>query len=464
MSDLARTLVLRYRAHLALFALSLAVFAAIAGDRLRRASPDPHFALQATAWLNGRLDIPSYPAGADDPAKVEEVKLDDGSVRRGRRIPRLKIFRAYGGEELPLTRVKETVRTLLFVSFPPFPAVLMLPQAKIHGERANDVAFTVILAAFVPPIFLLVLGRLRHEGHSPRTPGEDVWITLALTFGTVFFFCAVQGRVWYTAHIVGVLLATIYAWAAIGAARPLAAGVALALAFVTRTPMLFMAPLFLFEAWRTSGGVGALTVPGPERRRLVRRVLTFGTPILVVGLLAAWHNHARFGEWAEFGHNYLAVRQQAQIEVHGLLSPFYLARNLAVAFTLLPTILPKSPWLSISGHGLAIWFTSPFLVLLLWPRAKGPLHRPLWITVACVAAFSLAYQNSGWVQFGYRFLLDYAVFLLMLLAIGGRPLTRPTKALIVIAIAVNLFGAITFNRANKLYRFDNATYSTVVAH
>ena len=33
---------------------------------------------------------------------------------------------------------------------------------------------------------------------------------------------------------------------------------------------------------------------------------------------------------------------------------------------------------------------------------------------------SLLYQNSGYIQFGYRFSLDYFVFLVLLIAIGGR--------------------------------------------
>ena len=86
------------------------------------------------------------------------------------------------------------------------------------------------------------------------------------------------------------------------------------------------------------------------------------------------------------------------------------------------------------------------------PRDKPPIHRALWITVACVALPSLFYQNSGWVQFGYRFSLDYMVFLVMLIAIGGRPLGRVGKALIVAGVAINLFGALTFDREWSYYR------------
>jgi hypothetical protein len=62
-------------------------------------------------------------------------------------------------------------------------------------------------------------------------------------------------------------------------------------------------------------------------------------------------------------------------------------------------------------------------------------------------------QNDGWVQYGYRFSNDFSFALIMLLAIGGRPLTRTWKALILVGVGVNLFGALTFGRFWQYY-FD----------
>jgi hypothetical protein len=446
---------------LAVFALAFVVYAAVAGPRLLHPSADTHFVAQAAAWLEGHADIRAWPPGADDPAKVEEVELADGRTVRGRRIGSLEVFRIQGGEEVPLADVARTKRTIFYNSFPPFPSVLMLPQVAISGARANDVWFTVVLAAAVPAIFLLLLRRLRGAGLSARTPTDELWLTALLAFGTVFFFCAVQGRVWFTAHVVGVLCAALYLLFSVEARYPMLAGLALAGAGFTRTPMLFMFPIFAWEAWRTRPRDAAgMTLVVPFLRTLAK----FAAPVLVAGVIAAWYNHIRFGEAGEFGHSYLAVRQQAQIERYGLFNLHYLGRNLAVAFTLLPDLSLRAPHVSISGHGLAIWFTTPALLYLLWPRERGVLHRVWWITVALVAAFTLLYQNSGWLQFGYRFSLDYMVILVALLALGGRPLTRTFRALVVVGILINLFGAVTFNREWKYYRADNATYSTVVAH
>jgi hypothetical protein len=75
----------------------------------------------------------------------------------------------------------------------------------------------------------------------------------------------------------------------------------------------------------------------------------------------------------------------------------------------------------------------------------------LWLIVAPIALMGFLYQNDGWVQFGYRFSIDFLFALVMLLAIGGRRLTPLFHALLVWGIAVNLFGAITFGRMWQYY-------------
>lgn len=434
--------------HVALFAVGLVVYGAVAFDRLDRPSAAPHFVLQADAWLRGRIAI-DRPAG-DDWARVETVVLDDGSRVRGRRMTspgKRGRFQVVGGGEIAATRIVTSEGTTVYMSFPPLPALLMIPQVLVAGRGASDVAFSVVFAAAVLPMLFSVLRRLREAGMTERTVTDDLWMVALFGFGTVFFFSAVQGSVWYTAHVVGVLFGLAYAWASIEARHPVLAGLALGLATMSRTPMAFMVPLFLLEAWRICGG---------DRRAFVKTVAMFAAPVTVIAAAAVAYNLHRFGAPTEFGHRYLAVVQQNQIEQHGLFAYHYLTRNLAVAFTLLPEF-GGVPWVRINGHGLAIWFTTPALVLLLWPRARPPIHRALWLTVAAVAIPTLFYQNSGWVQFGYRFALDYLPFLVLLLAVGGRRFGWGSRALVIVAILVNLFGAITFDRfAWKYYRLGDS--------
>jgi hypothetical protein len=452
------------RLYAALFVIGLVVYGALAWDRLWRPSPAPHFVLQADAWLHGRAAI-DPPHVGDDWARVETVVLDDGTRARGRRLVTRPVFRTVDGDELAVSRIKQSAGKTAYVSFPPFPTLVMLPSAAIRGRAGNDVVPTVLIAALILPLALAVLRRLAGARLSSRSLRDDLWWVATLALGSVVVFSAVQGKVWYTAHIVGIVLALIYAWASIEASRPVIAGLALGAAALTRTAMAFMVLLFLCEAWRIHGGTEAWR---SDRRRLLRALrrplLRFAVPVAAFAIAGMVYNHVRFGAPTEFGHRYLEVRQQVQIEQYGLASYHYLARNLTVALTLLPELLPRPPYVQISGHGLALWLTTPVLLLLLWPRDRNPLHRTLWLCVAAVALPSLLYQNSGWVQFGYRFSLDYLALLVMLLAIGGRPLTRVARALIVAGIAINLFGAITFDRSWQYYRVGGNAYDVVIAH
>jgi hypothetical protein len=470
------------RLYAALFAVGLVVYGALAWGRLGRQSGAPHFVYQADAWLNGQVSV-DRPLPNDDWAIVEEVELADGTRVEGRRMITRRVFETLAGDELDIARVKQTIGHRAYVSFPPVPSLLMLPGAVIHGRQANDVIPTLLIAALILPLGFAVLRRLAQAELSKRTVRDDLWLVGMLGFGTVLFFASVQGKVWYTAHVVGVALALVYAWASIEAKRPLIAGLALGAAALTRTSMAFMFPLFLFEVWRMAAkATSNETPPGASasmnlragraamRRALVKPVVRFALPVLGFAIAGMIYNYVRFESPTEFGHSYLAlgdfrpVRQQLQIEQYGLASYQYLERNLAVAFTLLPDILPRAPWIQISGHGLAIWVTTPLLLFVVWPREKNALHRPLWITTALVALPSLLYMNSGWVQFGYRFSLDYMVFLVMLLAIGARPLSRFAKGLIIAGVLINLFGAATFDREWKYYKLGGNAYDVVVPH
>ena len=167
-------------------------------------------------------------------------------------------------------------------------------------------------------------------------------------------------------------------------------------------------------------------------------------------------NYERFDRLSEFGHVYLANGQIQRIKDYGLFNVHFLTKNLTAAFALVPTFLPEKPWILISRHGLALWFTTPALLWFLAARYtnEGPA---LLLRRACIAALlvialpHLLYQNTGWVQFGYRFSLDYLVYLTLLLVLGRSRISRPMMVAIVVGILINAFGAVTFDRMHAFY-------------
>jgi hypothetical protein len=357
-------------------------------------------------------------------------------------------------ETIPASEIASR-STIRLVSFPPFPAVVMVPFVAIWGLQFNDVLFTVLWAALNPMLLFLLLRDLRARGLSSRTTGDDLWLTALLGVGSVYYFCAVVGQVWFTALIVAVTLSIGYVWASIGARRPVLAGICVALGFATRPPWVVL-PLFLFEAVRAAGGVSGIRTPS-GRRTLVVSLLRFAAPILIGGVVLAAYNYARFRNPFEFGHRFMPVQWQERMFRFGLFNFHFLSRNLAAALVLLPRIMTHYPYVRVSQHGLSLLVTSPNLAYTVMPQEPSPLTRPLWLTVAAVALPDLLYQSTGYVQWGYRYSLDFMVYLVVLLAIGNRRLTRLFKALLVVAIAINLLLALGFDRFQQ-FSFDDSFF------
>jgi hypothetical protein len=110
----------------------------------------------------------------------------------------------------------------------------------------------------------------------------------------------------------------------------------------------------------------------------------------------------------------------------------------------------------ISRHGLALWFTTPALFFFLAASYRTEpsaqlLRRACFAALLVIALPHLLYQNTGWVQFGYRFSLDYLVYLTLLLLLGREKLSIWFIGAIVLGILVNAFGAVTFDRMHQFY-------------
>ena len=114
--------------------------------------------------------------------------------------------------------------------------------------------------------------------------------------------------------------------------------------------------------------------------------------------------------------------------------------------TLTPQFSLASPYLNLSKHGMTILLSSPALIFLLWRGQATPLSRRSLGVAAILLMPILLYQNTGWEQFSFRFLMDLLPLLMVAIAAKRVPLTRLIKGLILVGILINLFGAITFQR------------------
>jgi len=505
---------MRLRALYVAIAVALG-YAATSGPLLLQPSPHFHFVDLAQSFLHGRLDTdtPRRSAGLaprpDDPPGLQEavdrhLRGANGQNSGWNDWASYRVLTLKGGEtvkgvfpwkdtpgarqhefytldgrlmiidpEKDLRRGCDAKRPTMVcdeivyqVSFPPFPAVVMLPLTAMRGYKVNDVLVTLAFAVASAVLLLLWFERLAQAGVLNLNTRERLWLVALFAFGTVAFYCSVRGEVWFSALVMGMTLHIAYLMAAQGARRPLLAGLLLGLGVATRTPLLF-AGIFLplealFPDGRWLGGRGKA-----ELVAALRKLVLFGVPLLVVGGILAWFNWKRWQNPFEFGHFYLLEGTRAPTRENGLFSFVFLNHNLGTAILNMPRLLLEPPFVLISRHGLGILACTPaFFALLRRPPlaadeavpldpdrelARRGLVRNLSWTVAAVALPGLFYQNDGWQQFGYRFAMDFLPALMGLYALRLPRLTRGIKALILLSIAVQLFGALTFGRMEQFY-------------
>lgn len=380
-----------------LFVVFLIIYGLTAGISMGRHSLAPHFVYLAESFLHDRLDLLHVP----DPPY-------DLTVLSGR----------------------------WYVSFPPLPALLMLPLVAIRGLSVSDIAFSVVLGAINVSLFYVVLSRLGTGDAKFKT-----WLCVLMGLGTPLWYCAALGSVWYTAHVAAVTCLCLYALEAIGRNRPLVTGLWLGLGFLARAPVLLAFPLSLVLGLR----------PGRGWQKSIRYLLLFalGTAPALLGQAA--YNWARFGSPLEFGYRWMnspgpLLERQA---TWGQFSLHFLPENL---YTLLirPPIVSSSPLhVEPDPWGMGLLFTCPALLLALartWRSAptterRASLRLGLWLSILLVQVPSLLYFNTGSYQFGYRFALDWLPLgvLLAAMGIGGR-LRWWDKALVVVGVLMHTWG------------------------
>jgi hypothetical protein len=389
-----------------------------------------HFAWLADGFLHGRLQLAGAPpayAGGNDFARFENH---------------------------------------WYVVFPPFPALLLMPWLACvkSVDALRDGAFFLMLAGVAPAAQFWGLERLHRA--KLTVLGERARVTLALlfAFGTVYFFTAVQGTVWFAAHVVTTSALSIFLAASIGAQYPWIAGIALVAVIGTRTHLGLAGIFFLIEAVRVTRVPGKSGIHANDWRQLFMRLLPVAALAACAYGALLWYNWARFHDAFEVGYRFLQIAWRQRIERWGMFSYHYLARNLGIVLTSLPYlgVTPKLAPFQINGHGLALWFTTPLYLWLLWPRRRTPVNVACYATLVVTAIPSLLYQNSGWVQFGQRFSNDYSPVLFLLLALGIERFGTLFKLAAVWSVAVNLFGALTFQRPQaRAFYYTDPTQRTI---
>lgn len=329
-----------------------------------------------------------------------------------------------------------------YVAFPPLAAILMLPGVALYGANGiSTVVFTIFFASISVMLVYLILNELSDLAWSRLSRSDNLWILLLFAFSTIHWYMAIAGKVWYISRILTVTFFSLAALLAFKKKSPLLVGAALGIAMTARPNIVLLWPFLLgiyAQHLQQSGGL--------RFSRLFKWSMLTAIPIgLCVGGLL-WYNYIRFGNFLDFGYATMNVGQNtATVQTFGQFHPAFILYNLKYMFVSLPK------WSESCGgkfipdpQGISIFLTTPALFYL-WKSFKKEIWiAGAWLAVLLQVGLLLMHTGSAW-EFGYRFIMDFMIPLIPLLAVAaGRRVSWLFKVLIFLGIAVNYIGVLWY--------------------
>jgi hypothetical protein len=325
-----------------------------------------------------------------------------------------------------------------YLPFGPLPAFLLVPVVALFGVGVPLVFVGYIISAFNIVVFWRLLSRL----HVARETGA--WLTLLYFGGTSYLSITLSGISTFFAHIVTTAFLLLALLEFHGRARYLLVGILLGMAAAARLTALFSLPYFLWV-------MGAQRRGPRENRTVDIGMLLLGVAVPVA--FVALYNFARFGDPTESGFG-LAVLYNSVLEEArgaGLFSLSHIPKNLYFMLLAGPqpvggewTAVLKWPFITPSPWGMGMFFTTPALLYVFRARWSDESVRAAVLAIVATAAPIVTYYGIGYVQFGYRYALDFMPFVMLLLASATRGgLNRSARALIAASVIINIWGAIT---------------------
>lgn len=302
----------------------------------------------------------------------------------------------------------------IYIPFPPGASFILIPFVFFKENITQQQISILIGAIDVTLIYLLLLNFTSKR--------NSLLLSVFFGFGTSFFWSAVVGTTWFFAHIVAIFFLIIsllfyfkqkHFWS----------GIFFALSALTRIPMIMAGIFYLLQLVKNK-----------------YKFLIFLSGAFIFIPIFFYYNFLRFGNIFETGYEKVYLQYSGQ-KVSILKNFGYFDyRNIPLhLYTFL--VMPPNKDLKPSPYGMGILFTSPILLIALKPKFKKGIELKA-ITAALFCAIpSFLHYAQGWVQFGYRFILDFIVFLMIILALRFK-LSKFNLFLILISVVVNFWGVL----------------------
>lgn len=317
-----------------------------------------------------------------------------------------------------------------YFSNPPTPALLLLPivwlaehpplrevLSRWNGGwgvplNALQTFLSLLLGALSVALARVALGRI------PVSRRAANWGAALFGFGSIHWYHATIGSVWYIAQIAHSTMMWLLVCEWLGRARSVLLGLAFAAAFWCRMETIAVAPFVLVA--RADKWLFPLADEIVPRVRL-GWLIGFGAPIVAVVALNAGYNWVRFGVFTNWAYQMLIEKPEVRgLFPHGLMSWEYWPGHVHVLFKAKPIFQNTFPWVVPSVGGLAIWATTPAFIYAF----RAPLDRltlACWLGILIFLAELFQFGGTGMTQLGYRFAMDFYPLLTVLTIRGMDP-------------------------------------------
>lgn len=344
---------------------------------------------------------------------------------------------AFSVNDLPASYFDRlTIGNATYLSLAPMPGILMVPLVSVFGTAFDDVVLAYLFTVVNIVLVLLLLKRIA-IARELRKP------LLVLFFcGTIYLSVLANGRSWLLAHIIAITF-LLFAINEVLAERhiPLI-GLWLGLAFLTRSMTILTLPFFVW----------LLAPPGKAWLHRIAPVgLKLFAGLAIPAAFFLYYNYTRFGNPFETGYGLAQTGNSDLVAALklGLFSAAHVPKNLYAFLLAVPQPYPsfsapvlQFPYIYPSPWGLSIFLTTPAFIYAFAANRRERLVRAAWLAVGLVLFPLLFYYGNGWVQFGFRYALDFYPFLFILTVLGmAQHFDRRARLLILISVLINIWGA-----------------------
>jgi len=328
-----------------------------------------------------------------------------------------------------------------YIPYAPMPAILLTPFTFLSKNLVGQTFFSIFSGALIGVVVFKIALIIT------KNKKQALFMSLFSSFGTNLWYMASIGSSWYFAQVVACLFLLLAILTKLKNKNSFLVGVFLGAAYLSRPHVILSLPFFIIFN----------NTPRHPRSRVKPACAGKHGMTILIGILPFmffnfYYNFARFGVIWDKGYALIPGVLEEPWYEKGIFHWSYIPRHIQIIFFKLPDKILNFPYFKPSSEGMALWLTSPALIILFFSNFKKRI-----VKLASLATFLIfipisMHGTAGFSQFGYRFAIDFYpfLFLIMAFALKKHGVKKEFLFLLAISILINFWGVVIFNFFFKL--------------